>query len=199
MDDPVLERMIKDEVRAQGREALAIARVDYHEEAPNHRYSNPDAAVVATETAVIVVNIAKFGRNGKVKISSTSEYTAISNVGIGTVGGSLGVVRFVRERLEITLMDVYKDPEWNTVLNTVRERLLGPSSHETRERPRGGEHSSAQAAEASPAAEQEGPSSARADWYPDPLGRHQQRYWDGSSWTDHVADEGTQGTDPIAG
>lgn len=27
-----------------------------------------------------------------------------------------------------------------------------------------------------------------ADWYPDPHGQHRLRYWDGSAWTDHVAD-----------
>ena len=35
-----------------------------------------------------------------------------------------------------------------------------------------------------------------AGWYPDPSGRHQVRYWDGSSWTDHVADSGMQSFDP---
>jgi hypothetical protein len=29
-----------------------------------------------------------------------------------------------------------------------------------------------------------------ASWYPDPLGRHQHRYWDGEGWTLHVADDG---------
>jgi uncharacterized RDD family membrane protein YckC len=38
-----------------------------------------------------------------------------------------------------------------------------------------------------------------ARWAPDPLGRHQYRYWDGTQWTDHVSDEGRVGTDaPIA-
>lgn len=36
-----------------------------------------------------------------------------------------------------------------------------------------------------------------ADWHPDPSGRHQHRYWDGASWTDHVADNGRQSTDPL--
>jgi hypothetical protein len=36
-----------------------------------------------------------------------------------------------------------------------------------------------------------------ADWYPDPTGRHQLRYWGGSAWTDSVADAGTQSTDPM--
>ncbi len=36
-----------------------------------------------------------------------------------------------------------------------------------------------------------------AAWHPDPLGRHQYRYWDGERWTDHVADDGRTSTDPI--
>jgi uncharacterized protein YxjI len=40
------------------------------------------------------------------------------------------------------------------------------------------------------------------NWYPDPSGRHEQRYWDGTSWTDRVRDGGTESvaapTDPPA-
>ena len=32
-------------------------------------------------------------------------------------------------------------------------------------------------------------------WQADPFGRHQHRYWDGTQWTDQVADEGVQSTD----
>ena len=34
-------------------------------------------------------------------------------------------------------------------------------------------------------------------WYPDPSGLHEQRYWDGTRWTEHVADHGRQSVDPI--
>ena len=34
-------------------------------------------------------------------------------------------------------------------------------------------------------------------WYPDPHGRHRHRYWDGAAWTEHVADDGTTGVDPL--
>jgi uncharacterized RDD family membrane protein YckC len=37
-----------------------------------------------------------------------------------------------------------------------------------------------------------------ARWAADPLGRHQYRYWDGAQWTDHVADDGVVGHDPVA-
>ena len=41
------------------------------------------------------------------------------------------------------------------------------------------------------------PHVAAADWYADPLGKHQHRYWDGTTWTDHVSDNGVQGLDPL--
>lgn len=41
------------------------------------------------------------------------------------------------------------------------------------------------------------PASPPADWHPDPMGRHQLRYWDGSEWTAHVADDGVTSSDPV--
>ena len=41
--------------------------------------------------------------------------------------------------------------------------------------------------------------SAPAAWYADPYGRHEARYFDGTAWTEHVADHGRQSTDPPAG
>ena len=35
-----------------------------------------------------------------------------------------------------------------------------------------------------------------AGWLSDPSGRHQLRYWDGSSWSSFVSDDGAQGVDP---
>lgn len=39
--------------------------------------------------------------------------------------------------------------------------------------------------------------SVQAGWQPDPMGRHEFRYWDGASWTEHVASGGEQGIDPL--
>lgn len=36
-----------------------------------------------------------------------------------------------------------------------------------------------------------------AGWLPDPTGRFEVRYWDGTNWTEHVGQGGVQGTDPI--
>ena len=38
-----------------------------------------------------------------------------------------------------------------------------------------------------------------ANWYPDPMGRHEYRYWDGTVWTDHVSNSGVQSTDAVQG
>jgi uncharacterized protein YxjI len=40
-------------------------------------------------------------------------------------------------------------------------------------------------------------SNTPANWHPDPMGRHQLRYWDGAAWTDHVSDNGVQAVDPL--
>jgi Domain of unknown function (DUF4328)/Protein of unknown function (DUF2510) len=36
-----------------------------------------------------------------------------------------------------------------------------------------------------------------ANWYPDPSGRHQLRYWDGARWTENVSDAGVVGRDQL--
>lgn len=36
-----------------------------------------------------------------------------------------------------------------------------------------------------------------ADWYGDPTGRHQHRYWDGTGWTENVADDGQTSIDAL--
>ena len=38
-----------------------------------------------------------------------------------------------------------------------------------------------------------------AGWHPDPLGRHEHRYWDGNQWTEHVSSHGKQSVDPPVG
>jgi hypothetical protein len=36
-------------------------------------------------------------------------------------------------------------------------------------------------------------------WQPDPTGRHEYRYWDGTRWSDDVSDGGVAATDPVGG
>jgi uncharacterized protein YxjI len=40
------------------------------------------------------------------------------------------------------------------------------------------------------------PPTTPPNWYPDPLGRHELRYWNGSQWTEHVSSHGRQSVDP---
>ncbi len=35
-----------------------------------------------------------------------------------------------------------------------------------------------------------------AAWFADPFFRHDQRFWSGSEWTEHVTDDGVPGIDP---
>jgi hypothetical protein len=43
------------------------------------------------------------------------------------------------------------------------------------------------------------PAAPAAQWFADPSGRHQHRWWDGSTWTEHVADNGVASVDaPLA-
>lgn len=38
---------------------------------------------------------------------------------------------------------------------------------------------------------------AEQGWHADPTGRHELRYWNGGSWTDHVSNRGVTSTDPL--
>jgi Protein of unknown function (DUF2510) len=60
--------------------------------------------------------------------------------------------------------------------------------------------SAAQPAAAQPAAAQAATTpSVPAGWYADPAGRFELRYWDGTTWTEHVSRAGQQYTDaPVA-
>ena len=40
-------------------------------------------------------------------------------------------------------------------------------------------------------------STTPANWFPDPMKRHELRYWDGNAWTDHVSNNGIQSNDPV--
>jgi hypothetical protein len=54
-----------------------------------------------------------------------------------------------------------------------------------------------QPAAAPAATAQSGPApSVPANWYKDPSGRFELRYWNGSAWTEHVSTGGTQSIDP---
>ncbi|MCB1040528.1 MAG: DUF2510 domain-containing protein [Acidimicrobiales bacterium] len=37
------------------------------------------------------------------------------------------------------------------------------------------------------------------NWYPDPMGRHEYRWFDGTQWTDQVSSHGRQSVDPVGG
>jgi hypothetical protein len=49
-----------------------------------------------------------------------------------------------------------------------------------------------------PGSEVAPPPMAAAGWFADTTARHQLRYWDGSRWTENVADNGATAVDPVA-
>lgn len=53
------------------------------------------------------------------------------------------------------------------------------------------------AAPAPGAAAVPGAPASPANWFPDPTGRHELRYWDGRAWTADVSDGGTTAQDPV--
>lgn len=44
-----------------------------------------------------------------------------------------------------------------------------------------------------------GQGTAAPEWREDPMGRHEYRYWDGTAWTENVADSGQVSIDPLSG
>ena len=77
------------------------------------------------------------------------------------------------------------------------------TGHGAHRRPHPGQHLSAgadlSAGRAAGAAYQPAAQAAPAvpaGWYADPAGRFELRYWDGSTWTEHVSRAGQQYTDP---
>jgi hypothetical protein len=43
----------------------------------------------------------------------------------------------------------------------------------------------------------QGSSGHHPNWYPDPMGRHEYRWFDGTAWTDQVSSHGKQSVDPV--
>ncbi len=88
-------------------------------------------------------------------------------------------------------------------MRMIATRRRGPTGGHTRTRPGpapGMPLFQDQTRAASPAAPpRTGPTytGVPAGWMADPSGKHEQRYWSGSAWSDHVMDDGTPGIDPL--
>jgi hypothetical protein len=78
----------------------------------------------------------------------------------------------------------------------VRQVMSGPSRalHALQTRVARGERGRITLTAGAPAA---GTSAVAPGWHPDPTGRHDHRWWDGSTWTANAADDGVAVHDPI--
>jgi hypothetical protein len=86
-----------------------------------------------------------------------------------------------------------------TVNNTATATAPTPTSNPTPTSPTPISQPAATAASSNPVAATSssvGDAVAPAAWYPDPSGRYELRYWNGSAWTEHVSRNGQQFTDP---
>jgi hypothetical protein len=89
-----------------------------------------------------------------------------------------------------------------TVNNTATTTAPTPTSNPTPTSPTPISQPAATAASSNPVTATTSTSSSVGDavapaaWYPDPSGRYELRYWNGSAWTEHVSRNGQQFTDP---
>ena len=89
-----------------------------------------------------------------------------------------------------------------TVNNTATATAPTPTSNPTPTSPTPISQPAATAASSNPITATTSTSSSVGDavapaaWYPDPSGRYELRYWNGSAWTEHVSRNGQQFTDP---
>ncbi len=89
-----------------------------------------------------------------------------------------------------------------TVNNTATATAPTPTSNPTPTSPTPISQPAATAASSNPVTATTSTSSSVGDavapaaWYPDPSGRYELRYWNGSAWTEHVSRNGQQFTDP---
>ena len=63
--------------------------------------------------------------------------------------------------------------------------------------PGSGEASADPRSTASTGSASTGSSGTAPGWFADPFVKHDQRYWSGTEWTEHVTDGGVPGTDPL--
>ena len=73
-------------------------------------------------------------------------------------------------------------------------RYFGAQRH--RGHHRGGPSRSLFTGQAPPGAGDAAVSGTAQGWFRDPFVRHEQRFWSGTEWTDHVTDGGVPGLDP---
>lgn len=125
MVDTAVAEVIETTVRAAGRDPLVLVRASYMEDAPGHEFMKPDAVVVVTDTAVVVCEVTTSGMFKKrtdARAISTSEYGEITESRAGTGGAGLKELQLLRDPLEVRLLDVYQDPNWDEMVAIVTAR-----------------------------------------------------------------------------
>jgi hypothetical protein len=140
-----------------------------------------DAVVTALQVEGMRI-VAADKATGSIQVSSNMSLASWGeNVGVQVGVDPAGHVQVaVRSALKFGLVDWGKNQNnINRVFGRIGDVIHNPQNYA------GGGAAAAAAAPAGGA------------WHPDPSGRHQHRWWDGTAWSDQVSDGGTVSSDPM--
>lgn len=154
----------------------------------------PDLSLLVSFGAAVFALIAGVGAAGYciykatqvsdvVNKAQSNRFVATASVGIGLyIAIAGGVVTVISA---IVLLNRKPSPATSVVVQPEQTEAKGATSWET----------SGVATQPTPAPAARAPS-APAAWYPDPYGRFDQRWYDGTSWSPYVLRGGEQSQDP---
>ncbi len=129
---------------------------------------------------------------GVITLSSSMTFTSWGENVVLQVGqlGPGAVQVSVRSDLKFGLVDWGKNAKnVNQLLGTIDVALHQPAAGQ----PQVGVPQQAMPQQAMP----QQAAAPAGGWHPDPSGRHQYRYWDGTAWSAQVSDGGVVSTDPL--
>jgi hypothetical protein len=165
-----------------------------------------DRRLVFLSTGSNDLSVGKLAAGGVTRGASTLRVTSTAALDASALDndGSLEVARPQLVRAELKGMFKVMTVSWVDTTGTERAATFAPKNggmpagmawvKAINDRAGGG-------AEAGPSASAPPiappPVAVPAGWLADPLHRHELRYWDGRTWTEHVSDAGVAGLDPI--
>lgn len=169
----------------EGKNADVVIYVDRIEWARQGRLGT--GAKVALGAATGGLSLLKTGVGGKQQSSEVIPVKSISSVTTKKDGLRFTNVSVICAGNTIDFRVSHAEAE--PIKRTITELILG--SHTAQQQTAAPAPAPASAPPPPPP-----PPVSTAEWKPDPHGRHELRYFDGTTWTEHVSDAGAQAVDP---